>query len=165
MQYCSHPQGTDVTKSTLATLAVQGLDKVHSNTNSLVTMMSAIPNQGMLAPYQKIPVYFRFSPRYNTAQLGWKGTTAPPPRQDFALFMQFAVIGSSKGFVNGEATINGHDNIAGKIWIESPLQNIEISQRKDKTKPNQLWKVVAMKKYCTFLLFSSDLSAYHYNSN
>ena len=97
----------------MATLAVKGLDKVHSNTNPLTSMMSAIPNQGMLAPYQKIPVFFRFSPRYHNAKVGWKGTTTPPPRQDFALFMQFAVIGSSKGFVNGDV-VNGVGNVAGK---------------------------------------------------
>ena len=95
---------------------MQDLGKVHANTNPLTAMMSAIPNQGMLAPYQKIEVYFRFSPRYNTAQLGFKGTSVPPPRQDFALFMHFSVIGSSQGFVNGEA-VNGHHDVAGKTFV------------------------------------------------
>ncbi|XP_033635373.1 cilia- and flagella-associated protein 47-like isoform X1 [Asterias rubens] len=90
--------GTDFTKSTVATLATKDMDRVRTSTNELTSMVTAIPSQGKLAPYQRAPVFFRFSPRYNSARQGWKGTATPPPRQDFALFMQIVVIGSSKGF-------------------------------------------------------------------
>ena len=74
------------------------MDRVRTSTNELTSMVTAIPSQGKLAHYQRAPVFFRFSPRYNSARQGWKGTATPPPRQDFALFMQIVVIGSSKGF-------------------------------------------------------------------
>jgi hypothetical protein len=31
--------------------------------NPFTSLVTAIPNQGMLGPYEKIPVFFRFSPR------------------------------------------------------------------------------------------------------
>ena len=34
------------------------------NMNGLTSLVTAIPNQGMLGPYEKIPLFFRFSPRY-----------------------------------------------------------------------------------------------------
>ncbi|XP_022089961.1 cilia- and flagella-associated protein 47-like isoform X2 [Acanthaster planci] len=98
--------GTDLTKSTVATLATKDVEKVRSSTNELTSLVTAIPSQGKLAPYQRAPVFFRFCPRYSTARQGWKSTASPPPRQDFALFMQIVVIGSSKGF--------GADTDAGK---------------------------------------------------
>lgn len=33
--------------------------------NPLNSLVTAIPNQGMLGPYEKVPIFFRFSPRYN----------------------------------------------------------------------------------------------------
>ena len=45
-------------------LADQGTnDKIQGETNPLTSLVTAIPNQGMLQPYEKIPVFFRFSPR------------------------------------------------------------------------------------------------------
>ncbi|XP_072178621.1 cilia- and flagella-associated protein 47-like [Diadema setosum] len=92
--------GIDVTKSTVATLATKGLDKVRANTCPISTLVKTLPNQGTLGPYQKCPLYFRFSPRYDTASQGWKGTSSPPPRQDFALYMNITVVGSNSGFGN-----------------------------------------------------------------
>lgn len=38
--------------------------------NSMTSLVTALPNQGMLGPYEKIPIFFRFSPRWNEAQQG-----------------------------------------------------------------------------------------------
>ena len=57
-------QGIDLTKSTLMALADQGNGgKIQGETNPLTSIVTAIPNQGMLQPYEKIPIFFRFSPR------------------------------------------------------------------------------------------------------
>jgi len=57
-------QGIDLTKNTLAALADQGnSNKVQGETNELTSLVTAIPNQGILQPYERIPVFFRFSPR------------------------------------------------------------------------------------------------------
>ena len=37
--------------------------KIQGETNPLTSLVTAIPNQGMLQPYEKIPIFFRFSPR------------------------------------------------------------------------------------------------------
>ena len=50
---------------------VQGIDASLDNDaglsggemNKLVSLVTCIPNQGMLAPYEKVPIFFRFSPR------------------------------------------------------------------------------------------------------
>jgi hypothetical protein len=39
-------------------------DKSKGGTNVLTSLVTAIPNQGILKPYDKIPIFFRFSPRY-----------------------------------------------------------------------------------------------------
>jgi hypothetical protein len=58
-------QGIDLTRSTLKALSDQGdTGKVQGDTNELTSLVTAIPNQGILQPYEKIPVFFRFSPRY-----------------------------------------------------------------------------------------------------
>ena len=31
--------------------------------NDLKSLLTAIPNQGVLGPYEKMPIFFRFSPR------------------------------------------------------------------------------------------------------
>ncbi|XP_064627283.1 cilia- and flagella-associated protein 47-like isoform X2 [Lineus longissimus] len=93
--------GTDLTKTTAATLSDQlRPDQYKGFNNPLTSLVTAIPNQGTLAPYEKIPVFFRFSPRWNSSKSGWKCQGDQPPRQDFALFMHLEMIGSSNGFQN-----------------------------------------------------------------
>ncbi|PIK59125.1 hypothetical protein BSL78_03930 [Apostichopus japonicus] len=71
--------------------------KTKSCSSSLTSLMRALPNQGTLLPYEKVPIFFRFSPRYNNSRQGWKGTSTPPPRQDFALYMNIVTVGNSGG--------------------------------------------------------------------
>ncbi|KAL4233464.1 hypothetical protein ACF0H5_008145 [Mactra antiquata] len=88
--------GIDVTKNTIAALADQGdTNKVQGETNELTSLVTAIPNQGILQPYEKIPIFFRFSPRWNSSMSGFKNRIGPPPRKDFALFLKLQIIGSS----------------------------------------------------------------------
>ena len=58
------PQGVDLTQTTTAALAEEtdGMCK-RGHTNEITSLVTAIPNQGVLYPYQKVPIFFRFSPR------------------------------------------------------------------------------------------------------
>lgn len=94
--------GIDITKNTIAALAAQGdSNKMEGESNELTSLVSAIPNQGMLQPYEKIPIFFRFSPRWSAANAGFKNKIVSPPRKDFALFMKLQIIGSSGGSATG----------------------------------------------------------------
>lgn len=54
------------------------------------------PNQGRIGPYQKIPVFFRFSPRWANPRQAFEVTLPAAPRQDFALFMHVQMVGSNQ---------------------------------------------------------------------
>ncbi|XP_055954756.1 cilia and flagella-associated protein 47 [Patella vulgata] len=93
--------GVDLSQTTAAALAEEsssGLSK--GSTNILTSLITAIPNQGVLRPYEKIPIFFRFSPRWYSSKQGWKCQVTPPPRKDFALFMRLQIIGSNNGISN-----------------------------------------------------------------
>ncbi|PVD28193.1 hypothetical protein C0Q70_10779 [Pomacea canaliculata] len=109
--------GIDMTSTTTGALAEEdGYNSRHGSINALTSLITTIPNQGVLQPYQKIPIFFRFSPRWNKAQVGWKSKVIPPPRKDFALFVRFEMSGSSKGF--SEITVvkkKGHFSTTGKF--------------------------------------------------
>ncbi|XP_076467202.1 cilia and flagella-associated protein 47-like [Babylonia areolata] len=91
--------GVDLTQTTTAALAEESEGQSRrGSTNEITSLVTAIPNQGSLLPYQKIPIFFRFSPRWNMAHMGWRSQTTPPQRKDFALFVRLEIIGSSKGF-------------------------------------------------------------------
>ena len=57
------PQGTDLSKSTTAALVALNKGTSAGHANPLTSLVTALPNQGILAPYEKIPIFFRFSPR------------------------------------------------------------------------------------------------------
>ncbi|XP_078698604.1 cilia- and flagella-associated protein 47-like isoform X8 [Branchiostoma floridae x Branchiostoma belcheri] len=92
-------EGVDLTKSTAATLAIADKERARGSSNPLTSLVTAIPNQGMIGPYQRVPIHFRFAPRFSSAEIGWKGLTKSPPRQDYALYMRFEMIGSREGMV------------------------------------------------------------------
>ncbi|XP_070190234.1 cilia and flagella-associated protein 47-like isoform X3 [Littorina saxatilis] len=95
--------GIDLTQTTTSALAdeIDGSGK-KGHTNEITSLVTAIPNQGVLLPYQKVPIFFRFSPRWNASKLGWKSLVSPPTRKDFALFVRLEIIGSSKGFIEDD---------------------------------------------------------------
>lgn len=63
-------------------------------TNPLTSLISMYPNQGSLSPYEKIPVLFRFSPRWNSPKQAFKMTLPPPLQQTFAVFVKIQIVGS-----------------------------------------------------------------------
>lgn len=60
----------------------------------LTSLVTTHPCQGVLSPYERRVLYFKFSPRYEQSQTGWKNGAKPPPRQDFALFMRIEAVGA-----------------------------------------------------------------------
>ncbi|XP_055888207.1 cilia and flagella-associated protein 47-like isoform X1 [Biomphalaria glabrata] len=91
--------GVDFTQTTAASLAVEkDPSQKNGHTNEIISLVTAIPNQGVLKPYQKVPIFFKFSPRWHYSKQGWKNSICPPPRKDFALYMRLQIIGASSGF-------------------------------------------------------------------
>lgn len=56
--------GVDLTMSTAATLAQKLQPKNPGQLNEMNSLFSAVPNEGVLNPYDRMMVCFRFSPRY-----------------------------------------------------------------------------------------------------
>ncbi|CAM4444816.1 unnamed protein product [Lepidochelys kempii] len=95
--------GTHLQKSTDAVL--QELSFINRTKElDVSTLISCIPNQGTLLPYQKTVVTLCFSPKQFKRDIG---LTEFPPRQDYALFLRFEAVGSKDGFLQA---LNG-DNI------------------------------------------------------
>ena len=55
--------GVDLTMSTAATLAQKMQPKNPGQLNEMNSLVSVVPNEGVLNPYDRIMVCFRFSPR------------------------------------------------------------------------------------------------------
>ncbi|XP_035825915.1 cilia- and flagella-associated protein 47 [Aplysia californica] len=115
--------GIDLTQTTTAALAEEGEDKSRrGHTNEITSLITAIPNQGILKPYQKVPIFFRFSPRWHASRQGWKSQVCPPPRKDFALFMRLQIIGSSNGFISDhENALKGNKSNVEGVYAEVAL--------------------------------------------
>ncbi|BFZ09423.1 hypothetical protein BsWGS_12463 [Bradybaena similaris] len=115
--------GVDLTKSISAALADEGEDGKRGHINEVTSLIAVIPNQGVLVPYQKIPIYFRFSPRWYSSQRGWKTQSCPAPRKDFALFVKLQAVGSSNGYVDSckAGTHKGKRNVLDGMYAEVAL--------------------------------------------
>ncbi|UJR33894.1 hypothetical protein I4U23_021314 [Adineta vaga] len=65
--------------------------------NPLNSMITVFPNQGILNPFEKRPLFFRFSPRAYPPKQAFATTLDLPPRRDIAAFMYFELLGASPG--------------------------------------------------------------------
>jgi len=68
-------------------------------TNSLTSLITMYPNQGTLEPYEKVPVLFRFSPRWNSPKQAFKKTLDPPLQQTFAIIIKIQIVGSGNNLI------------------------------------------------------------------
>ncbi|XP_003218974.3 cilia- and flagella-associated protein 47 isoform X1 [Anolis carolinensis] len=85
--------GTDIQKSTNAVL--KDLHRTGGKPGvDISTLITCNPNEGMLQPYQKIVVTLCFSPRQLKRDI-----ERVPPRQDYAIFLKFEVVGSKDDFL------------------------------------------------------------------
>ncbi|KAB0341518.1 hypothetical protein FD754_018444, partial [Muntiacus muntjak] len=87
-------QRTDVALNNLAYLRkIKSID--------ITTIISCVPNEGRLLPYQKILITFCFSPKLITD--GQKND--PTHRQDYAIFLRFESAGTKDGFLRNDNQI------------------------------------------------------------
>ena len=90
-------KGVDLTKNATAMLLSQTSSQDLGSANDLTTLVTALPNQGILYPQERRAIHFRFSPRYTKSNKGWKSSDQPPPRKDYTLFMHIETVGSVAG--------------------------------------------------------------------
>ncbi|XP_054830370.1 cilia- and flagella-associated protein 47-like [Eublepharis macularius] len=87
--------GTVIQKSTDA--ALQDLNYSDNKSQlDVSTLISCIPNEGTLEPYQKIVVFLCFSPKQLKRDVKCDRTLS---RQDYALFLKFETVGSTDDFL------------------------------------------------------------------
>lgn len=102
----------------------QGGSDIEYSMNPLNSIITVFPNQGILNPFEKRPLFFRFSPRYilrlsftitikillyyfffrraYPPKQAFATTLDLPPRRDVAAFMYFELLGASPGLSNIE---------------------------------------------------------------
>ncbi|RXM29158.1 Cilia- and flagella-associated protein 47 [Acipenser ruthenus] len=89
--------GTDLEMTTDAALLEMGLrNRVKDDISELV---SCLPSEGTLGPYEKAAVSLCFSPLYNS-------NVGEPAKQDYALFMKFEIVGSKNSFIQDQNNKN-----------------------------------------------------------
>ena len=62
--------------------------------DDLTSLVTAFPSQGTIRPFEKRPLYFKFSPRFSKPHQGWASTESPEPRKDYALFLHIDIVGN-----------------------------------------------------------------------
>ncbi|XP_041438289.1 cilia- and flagella-associated protein 47 isoform X2 [Xenopus laevis] len=108
--------GTDFEQSTDA--ALQKLDYRRKSENTeAARMISCLPNQGVLLPFQKTNVTICFSPKQINEDLLYDKF---PPQQDYALFIRFEPIGSKDGFLQSLSNRDVNN-------IENKKQHVELA--------------------------------------
>ncbi|KAJ8350368.1 hypothetical protein SKAU_G00254980 [Synaphobranchus kaupii] len=66
-------------------------------------VITCVPNQGRLEPYESTTLSVRFSPGCNRAPKD-KGSSVNATKQDFSLFMKFEIVGSKQSFIQQQNT-------------------------------------------------------------
>ncbi|XP_077199055.1 cilia- and flagella-associated protein 47 isoform X2 [Paroedura picta] len=108
--------GTDIQKSTAAALQDLNYSKNKSELD-VSTLISCIPNEGTLEPYQKIVVTLCFSPKQLKRNVKHDRT---PSRQDYVLFLEFEAVGSTDDFLQ-------RLTVKDKPTRESSLHKVELA--------------------------------------
>ncbi|XP_069034828.1 cilia- and flagella-associated protein 47-like isoform X2 [Lepisosteus oculatus] len=95
--------GTDTEQSTDAALLEMRLGNDIKEVDASA-VISCVPNEGKLGPYEKTTISLCFSPVY-CRDNGDDTNSAEPAKQDYALFMKFEIVGSKDSFIQHE--VNG----------------------------------------------------------
>ncbi|CAF0834043.1 unnamed protein product [Brachionus calyciflorus] len=95
--------GAELSKSTNALKTKQN-DYKDEDFVPVSKLVSAFPNNGSLEPFEKRPIFFRFSPQYKNPKTGFLTTITPPPRRDYAIFLYFELLGNNR---RSEVAITG----------------------------------------------------------
>ncbi|XP_072869917.1 cilia- and flagella-associated protein 47 [Chlorocebus sabaeus] len=90
--------GTDIRQRT--DIALNNLTYIRKIKNiDTTTIISCLPNEGTLQPYQKTVITFCFTPKL---MADGKKDIGPSYRQDYALFLRFESVGSKDGFLRDD---------------------------------------------------------------
>lgn len=89
-------KGIDLTKDASALMAskARSFSEDGDDEEDLFSLISVFPNQGHLGPGEMGVIHFKFSPRFQRSNLGWKSTEDIAPRKDYALFMHIDAVGT-----------------------------------------------------------------------
>jgi hypothetical protein len=85
--------GAELSKSTNA-LKAKDKEYKEEDFSPLSKLVSAFPNNGTLEPFERRPIFFRFSPQFGNPKHGFSTTLKPPPRRDYAIFLYFEMLGN-----------------------------------------------------------------------
>ncbi|XP_015672831.1 cilia- and flagella-associated protein 47 [Protobothrops mucrosquamatus] len=85
--------GTDIQQSSNAALK----DYPENQETDVSTLITCIPNEGTLQPYQKTVVFLSFSPKQLQIDRDFDRT---PSRKDYAVFLKFEAVGSKDDFLH-----------------------------------------------------------------
>uniref|UniRef100_F7F8R3 Cilia and flagella associated protein 47 n=1 Tax=Callithrix jacchus TaxID=9483 RepID=F7F8R3_CALJA len=85
-------QRTDIALNSLA--SIRKLKDIDTT-----TIISCVPNEGTLQPYQKIVIIFCFSPKLTDE---CKKDIGPSYKQDYVLYLRFESVGSKDGFLRDD---------------------------------------------------------------
>ncbi|XP_043927775.1 cilia- and flagella-associated protein 47 [Protopterus annectens] len=90
--------GVDLEKCTDVALIDMELG-IHEKCSDVTTIISCIPNQGVLEPFQQTSISLCFTPKDCRQQMVLVMDNEVHPRQDYALFMRFEIVGSKDNFL------------------------------------------------------------------
>ena len=113
----------DLTRAGTATLVTE-----YGSPNSLPSLVTMHPNQGTIGPYQKIPVTFKFSPRFTPSPCGWNHNQEVAARRDYALFMHIEPLG-----VDTDTSVRAGDDPRVEVAVTGTALPVQVSVLPDKT--------------------------------
>ncbi|KAM8977297.1 LOW QUALITY PROTEIN: cilia- and flagella-associated protein 47 [Pelodytes ibericus] len=112
--------GTDLQKTTDAALQCTAYRKITDETDA-DSLISCLPNQGVLLPYEKTNCTISFSPKKVNEDLKSDDFSS---KQDYALFMRFEPVGSKACFLQSES--NYRMTNKGKKYVELAITGCAI---------------------------------------
>ncbi|CAI8005307.1 hypothetical protein GBAR_LOCUS4137, partial [Geodia barretti] len=82
----------------------QGRWREQGSTPPHESIVSVLPSQGTLLPYEKRKLELTFAPRFVSSESGWSHFQATPTRRDYTLYLRFLAVDT-----NRESTASGGD--------------------------------------------------------
>ena len=83
----------------------------------IMNIVSTIPNQGRLLPFQKMPFVIRFSPNWKYAPVGFHNSSEVAPRQDYALYLVVARVGTDLNTGSDSGSPGGSAHVESRLEV------------------------------------------------
>lgn len=110
-----------MTRAVTATTATR-LSAEYGSPSSLPSLVTMHPSQGTIGPYKKMPVTFRFSPRFIKSSHGWSHDQDVTARRDYALFMHIEPLG-----VETDTSVRAGDDPRVEVAITGTVLPVQVS--------------------------------------